>query len=158
MVPCGRGQALVRFTMSSNFGSRCIPDDGARPVEMSAAVRTFLHLETTNMNWQQIQGKWQEYKGRAKQRWGNLTDNDLTVIDGKRDVLAGKLLTSFGNSKERVEKEIAAWEAACDACDAPKPAAACGTPAAVPAAAPKAAAAVPVAGAKPAAAKAADSI
>ena len=86
------------------------------------------------MNWQQIQGKWQEYKGHAKQRWGNLTDNDLTVIDGKRDVLAGKLLASFGNSKERVEKEIAEWEAACDAFDAPKPAAAVGTPAAVPAA------------------------
>jgi uncharacterized protein YjbJ (UPF0337 family) len=79
------------------------------------------------MNWDQIQGKWQEYKGLAKQRWGKLTDNDLTVINGKRDVLAGKLLASFGNSKERVEKEIAAFEASCKACDAvepkPKPAA-----------------------------------
>ena len=105
------------------------------------------------MNWQQIQGKWQEYKGRAKQRWGNLTDNDLTVIDGKRDVLAGKLLASFGNSKERVEKEIAEWEAACDACDAPKPAAAVGTPAAVPAAA-----ATPAADRTPAAAGAAETV
>ena len=73
------------------------------------------------MNWEQIQGKWQEYKGQAKQRWGKLTDNDLTVINGKRDVLAGKLLASYGNSKERVEKEIAEFEASCKACDEAKP-------------------------------------
>jgi uncharacterized protein YjbJ (UPF0337 family) len=76
------------------------------------------------MNWDQIQGKWQEYKGRAKQRWGKLTDNDLTVIAGKRDVLAGKLLASCGNSKERVEKEITEFEQSCDvaAASAPVPA------------------------------------
>ena len=69
------------------------------------------------MNWDQIQGKWQEYKGQAKQRWGKLTDNDLTVIAGKRDVLAGKLQTAYGNTKERVEKEIAEFEQACKARD-----------------------------------------
>jgi uncharacterized protein YjbJ (UPF0337 family) len=73
------------------------------------------------MNWQQIRGKWQEYKGHAKQRWGNLTDNDLTVIDGKRDILAGKLVASYGHSKERIEKEIAEFEKACKACDTATP-------------------------------------
>lgn len=73
------------------------------------------------MNWEQIQGKWQEYKGQIKQRWGKLTDSDLTVIQGKRDVLAGKLLTTYGNSKEQVEKEIAAFEASCKTCDTAKP-------------------------------------
>ena len=82
------------------------------------------------MNWEQIQGKWQEYKGQAKQRWGKLTDNDLTVIDGKRDVLAGKLLASYGNSKERVEKEIAEFEAACKARDSANKARDSGKPAA----------------------------
>ena len=67
------------------------------------------------MNWQQIQGKWQEYKGHAKQRWGKLTDNDLTVIAGKRDVLAGKLVTAYGKSKEEAEKDVAAFEKACAA-------------------------------------------
>lgn len=75
------------------------------------------------MNWEQIQGKWQEYKGQAKQRWGKLTDNDLTVINGKRDVLAGKLLATYGKSKEVVEKEIAEFEAACKACNTASPAA-----------------------------------
>jgi uncharacterized protein YjbJ (UPF0337 family) len=72
------------------------------------------------MNWEQIQGKWQDYKGQVKQRWGKLTDNDLTVIEGKREALAGKLLTSYGNTKEQVEKEIVAFEASVKAVDAAK--------------------------------------
>ena len=75
------------------------------------------------MNWDQIQGKWQEYRGQIKQRWGKLTDNDLTVIRGKRDVLAGKLLASYGNTKEQVEREIAEFEATCKHCEPTKPAA-----------------------------------
>lgn len=75
------------------------------------------------MNWEQIQGKWQEYRGQVKQRWGKLTDNDLKVIAGKRDVLAGKLLASYGKTKEQVEKEIVEFEAACKNCDTAKPAA-----------------------------------
>jgi len=62
------------------------------------------------MNWQQIQGKWHEYKGQAKQRWGKLTDQDLTVINGKREVLLGKLLERTGVTKEIAEKEIAEFE------------------------------------------------
>lgn len=72
------------------------------------------------MNWEQIQGKWQEYKGRVKQRWGKLTDNDLTVIQGKREALAGKLLVSYGKTKEQVEKEIVEFEASCTTCDTAK--------------------------------------
>jgi uncharacterized protein YjbJ (UPF0337 family) len=75
------------------------------------------------MNWDQIQGKWQEYKGQVKQRWGKLTDNDLTVIHGQRDVLAGKLRAAYGRSKEQVDKDIAEFEAACKSCDTTKPAA-----------------------------------
>ena len=59
------------------------------------------------MNWDQIQGKWLEMKGQVKQRWGKLTDSDLTVINGKRDVLAGKLVGLYGTAKEQVETECA---------------------------------------------------
>jgi len=65
------------------------------------------------MNWEQIQGKWQEYKGKAKQRWGHLTDNDLMVINGKRDVLAAKLLERAGATKAQVDKDIGEFEAGC---------------------------------------------
>ncbi len=73
------------------------------------------------MNWDQIQGKWQEYKGKVKQRWGKLTDNDLTVINGKRDLLAGKIRERFGATKEQAEKELAEFEAGCCTTDS-KPA------------------------------------
>ena len=72
------------------------------------------------MNWEQIQGKWQEYKGQVKQRWGKLTDNDLTSIQGKREALAGKLLASYGSTKEQIEKEIGEFEASVKATGAVK--------------------------------------
>ena len=65
------------------------------------------------MNWEQIQGKWQEFKGQVKVRWGKLTDQDLVIINGKREILAGKLKEYSGASKEQIEKEIAEFEKAC---------------------------------------------
>jgi uncharacterized protein YjbJ (UPF0337 family) len=66
------------------------------------------------MNWEQIQSKWQDYKDQVKQRWGKLTDQDITVINGKRAILAGKLLERSG-AREQIEKEIAEFEATCKA-------------------------------------------
>jgi len=43
------------------------------------------------MNWDQVEGKWQQFKGSVKQKWGKLTDDDLDVIAGKRDQLVGKI-------------------------------------------------------------------
>lgn len=61
------------------------------------------------MNWNQIEGKWAQYKGNAKQRWGRLTDDDLTTIRGNREKLAGKLQELYGKSEEEVSREIEAW-------------------------------------------------
>ena len=43
------------------------------------------------MNWDQIDGKWKQISGRAKEKWGKLTDDDLDIIAGKRDQLVGKV-------------------------------------------------------------------
>lgn len=61
------------------------------------------------MNWNQIEGKWAQYKGEAKQRWGRLTDDDLTTIQGNREKLSGKLQQLYGKSEEEVSREIEAW-------------------------------------------------
>lgn len=61
------------------------------------------------MNWDQIEGKWIELKGRVGEKWGKLTDDDLTTIGGKRDILAGVLQQRYGMAKEHVEKSIAAF-------------------------------------------------
>lgn len=62
------------------------------------------------MNWDQIEGKWKELKGRFGEKWGKLTDDDLATIAGKRDKLAGLLQQKYGIAKEHVEKQIAEFE------------------------------------------------
>jgi uncharacterized protein YjbJ (UPF0337 family) len=58
------------------------------------------------MNWDQIQGNWKQMTGQVKEKWGKLTDDDLTMIAGKRDQLAGILQQRYGYAKEVVEKEL----------------------------------------------------
>jgi uncharacterized protein YjbJ (UPF0337 family) len=64
-----------------------------------------------NMNWDRIEGNWQQAKGRVKQRWGKLTDDQIAVINGQRDILAGKLQEAYGLSKDEVDRQIREWEA-----------------------------------------------
>jgi uncharacterized protein YjbJ (UPF0337 family) len=49
------------------------------------------------MNWDQLEGKWKQYSGKAKEKWGKLTDDDLTVIRGRRDQLIGKISGTLRN-------------------------------------------------------------
>ena len=58
------------------------------------------------MNWDQLEGKWKQYSGKVKEKWGNLTDDDLTVIHGKRDQLVGKIQERYGIAKEEAEKQV----------------------------------------------------
>jgi uncharacterized protein YjbJ (UPF0337 family) len=57
------------------------------------------------MNWDQVQGKWKQYKGKAKERWGQLTDDDLETIDGRSQQLVGKIQERYGVAKEQAEKQ-----------------------------------------------------
>lgn len=61
------------------------------------------------MNWDQVEGNWTQMKGRVKEAWGDLTDSDLTKIEGKRDRLTGALQERYGKQKEEAEKEIDTW-------------------------------------------------
>ena len=58
------------------------------------------------MNWDQIEGKWTQFKGKAKEKWGDITDDDLDKIAGKRDQLVGKLQEKYGYAKDQAEKEV----------------------------------------------------
>jgi uncharacterized protein YjbJ (UPF0337 family) len=64
---------------------------------------------TTNKD--QLAGKWKQIRGEAKKKWGELTDDELTQIDGNRDVLAGKLQEKYGIAKEDAHKQIDEWAA-----------------------------------------------
>ena len=55
------------------------------------------------MNWDRIEGAWKQYKGRVKVKWGKLTDDDLDVINGKREQLVGRLQERYGIAKDAAE-------------------------------------------------------
>jgi uncharacterized protein YjbJ (UPF0337 family) len=61
------------------------------------------------MNWDRIEGNWKEFRGKAKQQWGKLTDDDLSVIDGSRDQLEGRLQKHYGYAKDQAKREIDNW-------------------------------------------------
>jgi uncharacterized protein YjbJ (UPF0337 family) len=61
------------------------------------------------MNTDQMSGKWKQMKGAAKQQWGKLTDDDLEVIAGKRESLAGKLQERYGMAKEDAQTKADEW-------------------------------------------------
>jgi uncharacterized protein YjbJ (UPF0337 family) len=58
------------------------------------------------MNWDQVEGKWKQASGMVKEKWGKLTDSDLTVIGGKRDQLIGRIQERYGIAKEEAQKQV----------------------------------------------------
>ena len=58
------------------------------------------------MNWDRIEGKWKQSAGAVKEKWGKLTDDDLTVIAGKKDQLVGKIQERYGIAKDAAEKQV----------------------------------------------------
>ncbi len=65
------------------------------------------------MNWEQIKGKWKQLSGQAQQQWGKLTNDDLDVIDGKREELVGKVQERYGIAKEEAEEQVKDFESSC---------------------------------------------
>ena len=62
------------------------------------------------MNNDVIKGEWNLVKGKIKEKWGQLTDDDITQINGKRDQLLGKLQKKYGYTKQNAEEELDQWE------------------------------------------------
>jgi uncharacterized protein YjbJ (UPF0337 family) len=58
------------------------------------------------MNWDQIKGDRKQMTGKVKEKWGKLTDNELTVIAGQREQLVGVLQERYGYERDRAEKEV----------------------------------------------------
>ena len=54
----------------------------------------------------EIKGSWNEIKGKLKQKYGSLTDDDLTFAEGKDDELLGRLQKKLGRTKEQIRDEI----------------------------------------------------
>jgi uncharacterized protein YjbJ (UPF0337 family) len=61
------------------------------------------------MNKDQAAGSWKELKGKLKQQWGKLTDDDLTVLEGASDELSGRIQKRYGIAKEEAQEQIDAF-------------------------------------------------
>ena len=61
------------------------------------------------MNWDTIAGNWKQLQGKARQQWGKLTDDDLELVKGKRDELAGRIQERYGIAKDEAERQIDDW-------------------------------------------------
>ena len=66
------------------------------------------------MNWDQVEGKWKQMRGTLRKQWGKLTDDDLDVIAGHRDVLAGKIQERYGVAKDEAERQVTDFERQLD--------------------------------------------
>jgi uncharacterized protein YjbJ (UPF0337 family) len=62
------------------------------------------------MNRDTIEGQWTQLKGKVKQQWAKLTDDDIGKIEGRRDVLIGKIQERYGIAEDEAEKQIKQFE------------------------------------------------
>ena len=65
------------------------------------------------MNQDTLTGNWNQFKGKVKEQWGKLTNDEIDVIDGKRDQLVGSIQKTYGKARTDVETEVAAFEKSC---------------------------------------------
>lgn len=61
------------------------------------------------MNRQEMKGSWTQLKGRARETWGRLTDDDLDQIEGRRQVLIGRIQERYGKDLTTAEQEVDRW-------------------------------------------------
>jgi uncharacterized protein YjbJ (UPF0337 family) len=61
------------------------------------------------MDWNRLEGNWKQFSGNVKEKWGKLTDDDLTAINGRRDQLEGKIQERYGIAKDQVRQDVDTW-------------------------------------------------
>ena len=93
----------------------CVVKVGASPLSAAAWHQKGLATSTTGapivlvFNEDQLKGKWKQFKGELKKKWGNFTDDDILYIEGSRDKLEGKIQERYGDRKNEVRKWIDEW-------------------------------------------------
>ncbi len=61
------------------------------------------------MNNDTLQGQWKQFRGKAQEQWGKLTDDDLDRVEGNRDQLVGKVQERYGKDRQEAEREVDDW-------------------------------------------------
>ncbi len=66
------------------------------------------------MNREQLEGNWKQVKGKAKENWGKLTDDDIDAVNGRAEQLEGKIQERYGKTKEQAREEVNQF---CQSCN-----------------------------------------
>lgn len=61
------------------------------------------------MNWDTVQGNWNQWKGHLKMKWGDLTDDEIQKLDGRKDQIAGLLQEKYGIARDQAERDLDEW-------------------------------------------------
>ncbi len=61
------------------------------------------------MDWDRIEGNWKQFRGKVKEQWGKLTDDELDQVEGRRDQLEGKIQERYGLAKDQTRKQVDDW-------------------------------------------------
>ena len=61
------------------------------------------------MDWDRIEGNWKQFRGKIREQWGKLTDDDLDKIEGDREQLEGVLQERYGKGKDEIRKDVDSW-------------------------------------------------
>jgi uncharacterized protein YjbJ (UPF0337 family) len=61
------------------------------------------------MNWDRIEGNWKQITGKARERWGKLTDSDFEAVAGRRDQLVGRIQERYGIARDIAQKQADEW-------------------------------------------------
>lgn len=61
------------------------------------------------MNWDRVEGNWKQFTGKVKEKWGDLTNDDVAFVNGKREQLEGRLQERYGYGKDKAKSEVDSW-------------------------------------------------
>jgi uncharacterized protein YjbJ (UPF0337 family) len=79
------------------------------PANVVLTRRDRAEISEDMMDWNRVEGNWKQAKGKIKEKWGQLTDDDLDRVDGQRDQLEGKIQERYGIAKDMVRKDVDDW-------------------------------------------------
>jgi uncharacterized protein YjbJ (UPF0337 family) len=107
IITVGVGLCLRPLHWASYRQGECGPRHCLHGRRMSPPSQ---HFKEIRMNKDTIEGNWKQLKGKVKEQWGKLTDDDFDVIAGKRDQLLGRIQERHGISRDEAEKQVSEWE------------------------------------------------
>jgi len=61
------------------------------------------------MDWDRIEGNWKQFSGKVKEKWGDLTDDEIAQTNGKREQLEGLVQKKYGYAKDKARDEVDTW-------------------------------------------------